>query len=79
MSGEFYLRSSNKKGAMQVPILENMLHVPVAVLLIGVGYISAVQVKTSVEPLVKPYLPNISSVIDNGCKAEQKEKMAKVT
>lgn len=42
MSGEFYLRSWNKKGAMQVPTLENMPHVPVAVLLIGVGYISAV-------------------------------------
>lgn len=33
----------------------------------------------SVAPLVKPYLPNISSAMDNCGKAEQKEKMAKLT
>lgn len=37
MKGDFYSRSWNKKGAMQVPSLENMLHAPVAVLLIVVG------------------------------------------
>lgn len=60
---------------MQVPIRENMLHVPAAVLLISVGYSSAVQVKMRVPPLVKPYLPNISSAMDNSGKAERKEKI----
>lgn len=30
----------------------------------------------SVALVVKPYLPNISSVMDNSGKAEQEEKMA---
>lgn len=67
--------SFNKNGAIQLPTLDTVVHIPVAVFLSTVGNSSAVYTNIRAVPVVIPNLPTISRVIDRYDKPEGKKKL----
>lgn len=56
---------------MQLPTLETVVHVPVAVFLSTVGKSSAVKANIRAVPVVRPNFPSISNATDRADKPER--------